>query len=58
MRLAQGLYSLLVLTSAAWNVVSPGIVLRTGANQENLGARLALGVNSVLLLTRRAWKQG
>ena len=58
MRLAQGLYSVLVLTRAAWNAVSPGIVLRTGAHQGNLGARLALGVNSVLVLTRRAWKHG
>ena len=56
MRLAQGLYSVLVLTSAAWNAVSPGNVLRTGAHQGNVGDRLALGVNSVLVFTRRAWK--
>ena len=58
MRLAQDLYSVLVLTRAAWNAVRPGIVLRTGAHQGNLGARLALCGNSVLVLTRRAWKQG
>ena len=58
MRLAQGLYSILALSRAAWNAVSPGIVLRTGDHQGNLGARLALGVNSVLVLTRRDWKKG
>ena len=58
MRLAQGLYSTLALSRAAWNEVSPGIVLRAGAHQGNLGARLALGVNSVLVLTSRAWKKG
>ena len=92
MRLAQGLYSVLLLTKGAgepgyitlglysavvltrgdWeqaaltctphrcslgepgNEASPGIVLRTGAHQENLGKRLPLGVYSVLVLTRRA----
>ena len=53
MRLAQGLYSVLVLTRAAWNAVSPGIVLCTGAHQGNLGTRLAMGVNSVLRLVLR-----
>ena len=36
------------------NKSSPGIVLHTGAHHGDLGARLALGVNSVLVLTRRA----
>ena len=43
-----------VLTRGAWNAASPGIVLRTGAHKENLGTRLARGVNPVLVLTRRA----
>ena len=70
--IAVGLYSALVLTRAAWeqgkpvymltrgalNATSPGIVLCTGAHQGNLETRLAMGVNSVLVLTRRTWEQG
>ena len=72
--IAVGLYSALALTRAAWeqgkplymyvltrgalNATSPGIVLCTGAYEGNLETRLAMGVNSVLVLTRRTWEQG
>ena len=36
------------------NEANPGIVLRTGAQQGNLGTRLALGMYPVLMLTRGA----
>ena len=36
------------------NEASPGIVLRTGDQQGNLGTRLAMGVYYVLVLTRGA----
>ena len=44
MRLAQGLYSVVVLIRGAWKKASPGIVLSTGANQWSPGTRLALGL--------------
>ena len=35
MRLAQGLYSVLVLTRAAWDEASNGLVLHTGAHRSH-----------------------
>ena len=47
MRLAQGLYSALVLTKGT----CPGLTLYTGAHQGSMGMRLALGLYSILALT-------
>ena len=58
MRLAQGLYSVLVLTREPGKEASPGRELCTWAHQESLGTRLAMSLHSVLVLNRGAWEQG
>ena len=58
MRLAQELYSVLVLTKGPGNEASPGCELCTSAHQESRGTRLAMSLHSVLVLIRGAWEQG
>ena len=58
MRLAQGLYSVLVLTRGLGNEASHGCELCTSAHQESLGTRLAMGLQSVVVLIKGAWEQG
>ena len=50
-------FSALVLTRGARDEASLELALRTGAYQESLGTRLAMSLQSVLVLNRGAWEQ-
>ena len=58
MLLAQGLYSVLVLTRGTWERGRPGRELCTSAHQESLATKLAMSLHSVVVLIRGAWEQG